>query len=194
MHQKIIFLAILLFAVSITVTAQRKNAMTDHKNVIKINFNTDLGDGGIPLAWELRTKPRQSLQLGVAFTYYTDGDYKKSGIGFNPEYRFYLSKNKTGIAGIYAGPSVSVNFLKVRDYFYSNGGTTDLVTYNTSLFSIGGVFGHQWVWTSGFALDLNIGLGFRTSNISNRPSQYGSYQDDFEGFVPKLGVAIGYAF
>ncbi len=185
----------LLFTACATVTAQRKNAMTDHNNVIKINFNTDLSDGGIPLAWELKTKPRQSLQLGLSFTYYTDGDYKKSGIGFNPEYRFYLSKNKPGISGIYAGPTIGINFLKVRDYYYNSiNGTSDLVTFNTTLFNIGGVFGHQWVWSSGFALDLNIGLGLRTSSISNRPGQYNYYQDDFEGFIPRLGVAIGYAF
>src|SRR4051812_23061804 len=85
--------------IGMATMAQRKNALTDHNNVIKINFNTDIVEGGIPIAWEIRTKPKQSLQLAVTFTYSKENDSKTSGVGFSPEYRFYLSKNKPGISG-----------------------------------------------------------------------------------------------
>jgi hypothetical protein len=187
-------LLLCLLVAALSATAQKKNALTDHKNVVKINFNTDIVEGGIPLGWEIRTAPRQSLQLAVTFTYSKNDDAKTSGIGFNPEYRFYLSKNKPGISGVYAGPFASVNFLTYKDRYYNGSANTD-ISYKSTIYGGGLVFGHQWAWQSGFALDLNIGLGFKSVDYSNRPAYQSYYYDDFaEGFVPRLGFAIGYAF
>ena len=188
-------LLLLCLSVSaITAAAQRKNALLDHNNVIKINFNSDIVEGGIPLAWEFKTNQKQSLQLAITFTYSKNDDRSVSGIGFNPEYRFYLSKNKPGISGVYAGPFAAVNFLTYKDKYYN--GTNATVKYNITALGGGVIFGHQWAWQSGFALDLNLGLGLKTLSYKNKPANNNYYYDDdfAEGFIPRLGVAIGYAF
>lgn len=186
---------LLLLCSSMVVTstfAQKKNALVDHSNVGKINFNSDIVEGGIPIAWEFKTNAKQSFQMAVTITYSKNDDSKTSGFGFSPEYRFYLSKNKPGISGVYAGPFASVNFLTYQNKQYGTSGYTN-IKYKATLFGGGVVFGHQWAWQSGFALDLNLGLGFKSVDYNNRPSNY--YSEDFnEGFIPRLGVGIGYAF
>ncbi len=177
-------------AVFFSLSAQgQKNGLTNHRNIIKLNLNTDFDDDfGVPLmfSWETKTNKNQSLQVGLAPRYYKENNYKRSGIGVNGEYRFYISRNKSGIAGVYAGPFLSYNTYKVTDTYNNN------YSYRSDDFRGGFLFGHQWVYLSGFTLDLNLGLGFVSSSSNNNNNN--NFFDDRSGLLGRFNVGIGYAF
>jgi Protein of unknown function (DUF3575) len=199
---KRIFIVTCFLIVTIAAAnAQRRNAMQNHKNIPKLGINSEFTDEeGLPLmvGWELKTNKRQSILLNVAPRYYRSDDYKRTGIGVGAEYRFYISKNKTGISGVYFGPAASFGRLSIDDtYGYYNGSTftTTRTSYSYTYFNVGAAFGHQWVWQSGFALDLGLGTSFRISDDnSQRPYYYYSSFGREEGFIPRANVTIGYAF
>ena len=63
------------------------------------------------------------------------------------------------------------------------------VSFNS--FKIGAKFGHQWVWNSGFSLDLNLGVAYNTFKYSEN-----TYLESLQGsgVLPNLGLALGYSF
>lgn len=173
----------------------QKKGLTDHRNIVKINLNTDFDDeDGFPFmfSWETKTTRRQSLHLGLAPRYFKDDFYKRSGIGVNAEYRFYISKTKTGISGVYAGPFATFNTYKTTETF-----NNQTYTFKGNDFRGGFIFGHQWVYLSGFSLDLNLGIGFVGSSERTddriQPS-FPRYYDRREGLLGRFNVGIGYAF
>ncbi len=186
------FLLIGFVVLGFSVQAQKKG-LTDHRNIIKLNLNTDFDDeDGVPImfSWEIKTNKNQSLNLGVAPRYFKGNGYKRSGIGLNGEYRFYISRNKTGITGVYVGPFASFNAYKVTNN-YGNG---QEYTYRSNDFRGGLIFGHQWVYLSGFSLDLNLGLGFVSSSNSNNNLNTPYYYNERGGLLGRFNVGIGYAF
>jgi hypothetical protein len=198
--KRISTICLILIFVAASAVAQRRNALQNHKNIPRVGINSEFSDEeGLPLmvGWEFKTNKRQSILVSVAPRYYRSEDYKRTGIGIGAEYRFYLSKNKTGISGVYFGPAAAFGRLNIDDmYSYYNGTTfvTTRTSYKYTHFNIGAAFGHQWVWQSGFALDLGLGASFRISDDdSQRPYYYSSFGRE-EGFIPRANVTIGYAF
>ena len=62
--------------------------------------------------------------------------------------------------------------------------------FNTAQFR--GVFGHQWVYNSGFVFDLNG--GFQFLNISADDANKSLFGNGFGGILPYLGASIGINF
>ena len=54
-----------------------------------------------------------------------------------------------------------------------------------SVFSFGGEVGHQWVWNSGFLVDVFAGLGFATG---------GDSLNGLDSTTIGIGVSLGYAW
>lgn len=105
---------------------------------------------------------------------------KTKSFGAGIGYRHYLQHDKLAPIGFYLSPEAS----------YSNF-SIDQDVINASSFGVGVVGGYQWVWSSGFSLDLNIGAQYAFSNNTNVNNvNLGS----FNGIVPKLGVNIGWGF
>ena len=151
------------------------------ENVIKIN---PLGAiiGVITPSYERVINEKSSFSIGMNFFFRTADDLKTTGIGITPEYRFYVSKTKDAPRWVYLAPFVRYQNISSKDT------NTDVKT-SASIFSLGGIFGHQWIWDSGFSLDLFVGPSFFFSDADD---------DDFNinvsGTGARFGVAVGYGF
>ncbi len=76
-------------------------------------------------------------------------------------------------------------------------GGSDMFTYddskdNYSSFGVSAKMGYQWVWDSGFTLDLNGGLVYRTYNYDS--SSIDSSVLKANGIGPAFGFGLGYTW
>ena len=134
--------------------------------------------------YQRKVADNSSLQMGVAFTGLKLDDTKFTGLALTPEYRWYPKKN--ALHGLYLGP-----FVRYQNY------TIKEADNKGSFFSIGGgaVLGRQWVYGSGFALDLFFGPSFNSGKYKAE-----SGDDDLDingaidGFGLRAGVSIGFGF
>jgi hypothetical protein len=186
----ILFLA--FFAVNIATAQKKSFNPADTKNNLKIGLNTSFNDDrfGFAVAWEFKVAKRQSLQIELMPIFLKTNYDKTNGLGVALSYRNYLSKNKEGLQGIYFSPAVK--FSRLSESYGTNNTTT------TNHFNAAILFGKQWVFKSGFSLDINGGFGFYRYNGYRYRYYYGGYptiNDDINyGISPNLNIKVGYAF
>nr|WP_276901522.1 DUF3575 domain-containing protein [Pedobacter kyonggii] len=155
----------------------------DAQNTIKINPLSALLKTG-SVFYERKLNDGVSLQLGVAYTGLKLDDVKFTGVAITPEVRFYLKQK--AISGLYAAP-----FLRYQDYTVTDG--TDKGNYNS--FGGGALIGRQWVYGSGFVLDIFFGPSY--NNGSYKATQGNNEPDikgGIEGFGLRTGIALGFGF
>lgn len=179
--KKTLIAACLLVSIS-TAFAQKESST---QNVIKVNpLGIFLGNAS--LSYERALTEKSSIVVSPSFGFLKFGGFKYSSFGIGAEYRFYLSKTKTAPAGLYVAPGLGYTGGSVKDED-GNGDKT-----NFSSFTAKGIIGHQWVWDSGFVLDLNGGIQYWGFNYSNSNGVFSTAKAS--GILPVLGLGIGYAF
>ena len=105
-------------------------------------------------------------------------DTNSYGLGYYIEGRYYFSSNKDLMEGWHIGP------------FYNRINTKDSKDLKTNISSFGLASGYQWVFDSHITLGIIFGVG--TLNIdSDKP---GVEFLDGIGFLPHLGITLGYNF
>jgi len=96
-------------------------------------------------------------------------------------YRYYFTHAKKPVpGGFYINPQASFSFGKITDEFDEE--------YSATTMGFGAEIGYQWVWNSGFVLDLGIGPMYTIAKGGN------SEDADLKGIMPSATLAIGYAF
>lgn len=179
-------LSFVALAMVLGFSANAQDAEASKQNVIKIN---PLGAlfGSANLAYERAISDKSSFVIAPSFGFFKNGGYKYTTYGLGLEYRFYLSGSKTAPAGFYVGPGVGYTFgqAKYEDFM----GTGDDKTSVSGL-SAKGVLGHQWIWSSGFTLDLNAGIQYFNLKFKDE----GFTGEPFSGILPALGFGLGYNF
>ncbi len=101
------------------------------------------------------------------------------GVGLG--YRYYITHAKKPVpGGFYVNPQAALSFGSVYD-------DNDVATSGSTI-GIGAELGYQWVWESGFVLDLGIGPMYTFVNSDDADLEGDS------GFLPTATLAIGYAF
>lgn len=175
---KKLLLLIAIVGVGFTANAQ--------KNVVKAN-PLALAFGSFEVGYERVVSESSSVELAVAYsslkvnTIGGQVDAKSEGFGVEGKYKFYFGDETP--RGWYAAPVVSYSSTSLD----SAGESGDF-----SFFGAGAVAGYQWVFgggDSGFALDLNFGAQYASISTSGSISSTG-----IEGFLPKLGLSLGYAW
>ena len=162
----------LLLALMLATTplmAQRKvekaeMTLPQFKNVIKGNPIT-LAFGDFNVTWEnvLNNKNSMTYTLNLITGSFVDD---VTVFALTVGYKYYFTNRKMGVPeGFYVRPIAGVLF-----------GDGDFGA------RIGGQLGYQWIWNSGFVLDLGLGPQFIFAD------------SDYEGPVPSLFIGIGYAF
>jgi hypothetical protein len=152
-------------------------------NTVKLNPLSALFRIG-SVFYERKMSDNLSLQLGVAYTGLKLEETKFSGFSTTPELRYYPKAN--ALNGLYLGPFLRYQNYSVQDEF-SKG------TYSS--FGGGAVIGRQWVYKSGFTLDLFFGPSynsgkFKAEDGSGEPEISGG----IDGFGIRTGIAIGFGF
>ena len=103
-------------------------------------------------------------------------DVKSGGVGLG--YRYYFTHLKKEVpTGFYINPQASFSFGSTLDDYESRESATSL--------GLGAEIGYQWVWSSGFTLDLGIGPMQNFVSINGVSAS---------GLLPSATLSIGYAF
>jgi hypothetical protein len=148
-----------------------------HKNKM---LSVDPGNlllGSIPLRFAFGLAPKVSLGISAYGRFYALGNSTTYGFGGGVDTKFNLSGDNFSDSW-YVKPGVSCGYL-------SSG------TFKAPNFSVFVTGGHGWVWDSGFALDLGLGLGYSHWFINES-----SYIKDFgvRGLLPSLDLSVGWVF
>ena len=173
----------LLITVLLSAGISLKSIAQEASNTVKINpISALLRTGSV--FYEHKLSEKTSVQLGAAFTGLKLGDTKFTGFSVTPEYRFY--PKASALSGVYLGPYARYQNFTVKD-------DTNTGSYS----SIGGgvVIGRQWVYKSGFVLDLFFGPSYNAGKVkaddgSDEPEVSGS----IDGFGIRTGILIGFGF
>ena len=181
--KKIIFSAAILLC-STVIFAQSDNVQP---NVVKLN---PLGAlfGSANLGFEHAFNEKSSVVILPSFGMLKSSGFKYTTYGIGAEYRLYFTG--TAPRGTYVAPGLSAQFgtAKVEG---SEGG--DDQKTNISGFSAKVVIGHQWIWNSGFTLDLNGGVQYVDFSFKDKTGDFAG-QNALSGILPALNFSIGYNF
>lgn len=162
-------------------------AVNAQQNSVKVNPFALLG-GSDMVTYERAVGAHSSFGVGAGIGGFKFGDVKYKNIGGTVFYRYYFSQ---AIRGWYGMGSASYSGGNVKggvDYELNN--REEKVDYNS--FGFGAKVGYQWIWNSGFTLDLNAGVGYATFNYDDKADKDLGFKAN--GVLPALGVALGYSF
>jgi len=180
----------ILFFVAVIATSF---AMKAQENAIKANPFALLGGTDL-VSYERAVSDNSSVIVGAGIGGFKIAGTKYSSFGASLQYRYYF---KEALKGWYAGAfaqylSGNVDFesFTFNEDTFTTEETTEEISYGA--FGGGAKVGHQWIWDSGFTLDLNAGIGYSSF----------SYDDDSDttlglkasGILPNFGLALGYAW
>lgn len=181
--KKLFFTAILTFSMA-NITAQ--------ENVIKVNPLAILG--GIDLvSYERALSDNTSGIISAAYGGFKIGDLDYSSFGGGLQYRYYFDEV---LSGWYGAAALSYQTGEVESGNITIGGSsTDANKFDFSAFGGGLNIGHQWIWNSGFSLDLNLGASYKSFNYEfEDEDQENLFDVKASGVLPTFGFALGYAF
>lgn len=173
----------LLITLTLFSLASFTSSAQDAKSAFKINpLSALLRTGSV--FYEHKLSKKESFQLGAAYLGLKIEDVKFSGFSVTPEYRYYPKEN--ALSGLYIGPYLRYQNLTVKDE-----------TSKGSYSSVGGgvVLGRQWVYKSGFVLDLFFGPSYNSGKVK---ADDGSEEPDvsvsaIDGFGIRTGILIGFS-
>lgn len=163
---KKLFMAICFVAFALSASAQDQ--------IIKTS-PLALAFGNLNVTYERVLNEKSSFLVKANYIYQIFGVDVNAG-GLAAGWRYYFTHAKKDVpAGFYINPEVEVGF------------ASDFTN-----FGVGAELGYQWVWDSGFVLD--IGLGPKYYNFSYSGDDDDLFDDDAGGIGPSLTLALGYAF
>jgi hypothetical protein len=158
------------------------------ENIIKANPLSLLGGTDL-VSFEHKIGDNSSLLVGVGVGGFTIGGAKYSNFGGEVQYRYYFEE---ALRGFYAGGQLGYSAGKVKTEFGSFFGESTSSETNYGALTVGAKGGYQWVWGSGFSLDLNLGIAYNKFSYSDSSSTFSSLSAS--GVLPNFGFGLGYAF
>lgn len=160
------------------------------ENSIKVNPFALLGGSDL-VSYERAIGEKSSVGINAGIGGFKLGGLKYTQGGGGAFYRYYFGDQV--LKGWYGHGGVSYSGGKVKnevaaDFFMDEEVDNSEIKFGS--FGVQAKAGYQWVWNSGFTLDLNAGLAYSSFNYKG---------DDTEGlkgsgFLPAFGVALGYSF
>lgn len=172
------------------------------ENSIKANPLAILGGSDL-ISYEHRLSDNISAVIGAGFGGYKIAGSKYSSAGAGIQGRYYFNE---AISGFYGAAVVDFNMGKVK-IDNSFGGifidpTNPSVTTTSAEAKWSGIggglrAGYQWIFDSGFTLDVNGGASYRSFNYKwDNSAQETFYMDNVKanGILPAGSIGIGYSF
>lgn len=175
-------------ALGLLLSIMSSTAFSAEKNVLSSNV-LGLILGSINGTYEFALDEKTGIGLSGYFFSRTFGDWKWSGVGFGGAYNIYPAKK--ALKGIFVGPSLSFSRLSFE---YTTtpwwGGVETTETSDSTFITIGGNFGHRWIWEGGFTLGLALGVGYTIGEvvIGDKTAPYGGIG------LSRLSFDLGYAW
>ena len=196
-----------IFFTGISFAQNGKKMSTTHTNIIKIGTNTFFEGDEFPfnVSWETKVGNRKSIQISLSPRLNKNDFENTRGLALSLAYRKYISKGREGLQGLYFSPTVKYGVLddkyRYTDYIYTSPTAPPTIIEKTNNFkvnslNVGLLFGKQWVYKSGFSLDISGGIGFYNNKYKGDNSNnyyYRTNQSEY-GISPNLNISVGYAF
>lgn len=183
--KKILLSCLIALAISTSINAQ-SDELSENQNIIKVN-PLGLLFGSATIGYERALGEKSSILILPSYGKLKLEGFKYSQVGIGAEYRFYLSSSKSAPNGIYAAPGISYYSGKVT----INDGNGDHESKFAS-FGAKAVFGNQWIFNSGFVIDLNGGISYQNFKYKNTTGVFSDLK--VNGVFPTLNFSIGYNF
>jgi len=156
-------------------------------NVVKIN-PLGLIFGSANIAYERAINEKSSFVIAPQFGGFKLGGVKYSSFGAGAQYRFYLSGSKSAPEGFWAGPGVNYTSGKVKiDDFNNNEDETKFSSFGGNV-----MIGNQWIFNSGFVIDLGGGISYQKFSYKDEGGSFSTLKAS--GILPALSFSIGYNF
>lgn len=129
----------------------------------------------------------------------------KPSVGFAAEARYYISKTKAPLNGLYWGGFYSTRSAEISLHIVSATTTTTTdatIKIPLGLQMYGLTFGKQRIRSGGFTTDFNLGLGYYnlfgiptiSPNAEGVFGRIGELTTRKTGIAPRLNINLGYAF
>lgn len=154
-------------------------AMNAQQNSVKFNPLAVFG-GSDMFTYERAVGEHSTVGVGAGFSSYKISEVSYSSIAGSLFYRYYFSEV---LKGWYGNAGLS---------YYSGKTTYNDAKDNYSSFGVNGKFGYQWVWSSGFTLDLNGGLVYRNYKYDSGNLDSSIFKAN--GVGPAFGLGLGYSW
>lgn len=129
----------------------------------------------------------RKFTVGPSLSYYSASllGTKLTGFGIGARGNYYLSGDAMTDSFI-LGPNVGMSLFSISS------GTASASTVG---FYMGGIAGYQWVWQSGFNINLGLGANYYIQSASAKASDGTSLSvPGFHGIGPTGELTIGWAF
>lgn len=157
-------------------------------NVVKVNPLAFFGGSDL-VSYERKFTDNITGLVGLGYSSYSLSTYKYANYGAELQSRYYF---KDALEGFYGGAQAGFNLGKVTlDMSSISSDLSSEASYTALRF--GAKAGYQWIWKSGFALDLNLGFGYNRYSYS-ASSSLSTAGLSGGGIRPNLGFGLGYAF
>ncbi|MGA0164408.1 MAG: DUF3575 domain-containing protein [Bdellovibrionota bacterium] len=166
--------------------------------LMAISLPVESARANVEQPWKISTNPFGYF-LGV---YSASASYaltNQIAVNVQPEFLYAYFVDPV-IWGLGARAGVPIYFDQTYDGFYLEPGfVLNYVRQNGSglIEATSGVMlgpdliaGHNWLWASGFNIDLGIGLGYKWVSFDTVDTKAGT----FDGILPTARLSFGYAF
>ncbi|MDQ1096368.1 MULTISPECIES: DUF3575 domain-containing protein [Chryseobacterium] len=171
------------------------------ENSIKANPAALLGGTDL-VSFEHKFGDRISGVVGAGYGGFKLGGYKYNSYGGGLQGRYYFDEAMTGFYGALVADYLSGKVEIDENGFNFNFGDTEAsggskTEINFSGFGGGLRVGYQWIFDSGFTLDLNVGASYRAYNYKwNNSAEEAEYEGSLKGngILPTGSVGLGYSF
>jgi len=152
-------------------------------NVIKLN---PLGAlfGSANFSFEHALNDNSSISVNPSLGFLKSSSFKYSTYGLGAQYRYYFKGEAP--KGVYTAAGVGYSFGSAKY-------TLDNSTSSVSGFNGEALFGKQWIWGSGFVLDLNGGVQYVNLKFKATSGAFALYEP-LSGILPSLNLSLGYNF
>lgn len=176
----------------------KAQAQQPKRAVIKINPLSAFALTGSGFL-EYAVSDNMSAQLGAFATNVSISNVTFKGYGFTPEVRYYFSENKVAPMGPYVAGYGRIQNFKLTVEKKDEEGRDYSATY--APIGVGAAIGNQWIFNSGFTLDVFLGAGYNGGNLK---VNVGTEQDFDAGIIGDMilgggfgirpGLTVGYNF
>jgi len=182
--KKILLITVLALLSTNTIFAQ--------ENAIKINPLAILGGTDL-VSYERAFSDNTSGIISAGYGGFKIADVSYKSVGGGLQYRYYFDEALNGwyvgaIAGYQSGDVESESIT-------IDGSSVDSSKFNFTAIGAGAKAGFQWLWDSGFTLELNLGVSYKSFKYDfDNASQEAEFDFSSSGVLPTFGFGLGYAF
>ncbi len=175
--------------------------MSAQENSIKANPAALLGGSDL-VTFERKLSDNITGVVGAGIGGFKFGGYKYQSLGGGLQGRYYFNEAMTGFyAGVIADYLAGKVEMDTAGFSGIIGGTSTTTTSKSEadFSAIGGGLraGYQWIFDSGFTLDVNGGASYKSYNYKWKSTADETFYGDKlkgNGIMPGGSVGIGYSF